>query len=251
MQFIKTGVIVLFLLVFPSLVKANIQSVDIICDDWPPYQIVNGNQINGFSTKVTTTVFARMGVDVRSITSFPWKRAVTMMKKGQADALFSSNYTKERTAFAYYPEEPLVDSPWVMWVREGNELQFKSFEDLLGKSVGLVRGYSYTPELLSYMEKHSNVELVVSDEQNFRMLNANRLDYIVAELRNGQYIVNEIGLKNIKPILSNPIKTDGLYIIFNKRSVSKEFVENFSKELEQFKQEPLYNALRDIYFWDY
>ena len=251
MQCVKVSVMILFLLVFSSLVKADIQSIDIICDDWPPYQIVNGKQVNGFSTKVITTVFARMGVDVRSITPFPWKRAVAMMKRGKADALFSSNYTKERTEFAYYPKEPLVDSPWVMWGREENELQFKSFDDLQGKSVGLVRGYSYTPELLSYMEKHSNIELVTSDEQNFRKLNANRLDYIVAELGNGQYLVNELGLKNIKPLLNNPIKIDGLYIIFNKKNVSKELVEKFSDELRKFKQESLYNVLRDTYFWDY
>lgn len=251
MQFTKTILVALFLLVFPALVKADMQSIDIVCDDWPPYQTVYGDNIDGFSTKVVTTVFDRMSVQVSSISSFPWKRAMKMMKEGSVDALFSSNFTKDRTIFAHYPEEQIIDAPWVMWVREGSELSYKSFEDLKGKRVGLVLGYSYTPELLAYVEKHNNYELVASDEQNFRKLNANRLDYIVAELGNGRHIINILGLEGIKPLLKNPVKTDGLYMIFNKKNVSKEFVDEFSEELRLLKQEPLYKILHDTYFRGY
>lgn len=56
-----------------------------------------------------------------------------MIEKCKADALFSANFTKDRTEFAFYPDEKIINSPWVMWVREKDELKFESFDDLLGK----------------------------------------------------------------------------------------------------------------------
>lgn len=228
--------------------NAEMEKIELICDEWPPYQIVENDQVSGFSTKVVKTVFERMKVSVKSIKAYPWKRAITMIEKGKADALFSANYTEERTKFAFYPDEKIVNSPWVMWIREEDELKFESFNDLLGKKVGLVRGYSYTPELWNFVKKHNIYEEVTNDEQNFRILNAGRVDYITAELGNGIFIVKNTGLNKIIPLKDNPLKSDGLYIIFNKKNVPKSFVEKFSEELKKLKQESLYKFLYDEYF---
>jgi len=248
MQFIKIIVLTALLSLFVSNINAEMKSIDIVCDEWPPYQIVENNQVRGFSTKVVKTVLERMKVNVNSLRAYPWKRALKMIEKGKADALFSANYTKDRTEFAFYPDEKIVNSLWVMWVREEDELKFESFDDLLGKNVGIVRGYSYTPEFLNFVKKHDIYEEVADDEQNFRKLNAGRVDFISAELGNGLYIVKNLGLDKIIPLVDNPIKSDGLYIIFNKNNVPEFFVEKFSDELKKLKQESLYKFLYDEYF---
>lgn len=248
MNYINIMVLVTVVSIFVSNANAERKDINIICDEWPPYQIVENNHVRGFSTKVIETVFERMEVNIKSIKTYPWKRAITMIEKGEADALFSANFTTSRAEFAFYPDEQIVNSPWVMWVREEDELKFESFDDLLGKRIGLVRGYSYTPELWDFVKKHNIYQEVTNDEQNFKKLNAGRVDFISAELGNGLYLVKSSGIENIIPLKNNPIKSDGLYIVFNKKNVTKSFVDEFSAELKKFKQEPLYQLLYEEYF---
>ena len=249
MKIIKIIVLIVFLSAFVTNTNAELQNINVTCDEWPPYQIVENDYVSGFSTKVVKAVFERMKVNIKSIEVYPWKRAISMIEKGIADALFSANYTKERADFAFYPDEKIVDSPWVMWVREEDELKFESFDDLLGKKVGLVRGYSYTTDFWNFVKKHNIYEEVTNDEQNFKKLNAGRVDFIAAELGNGFYIVKNMEFnKIIIPLKENPLKSDGLYIIFNKKNVNKSFVDKFSNELKKLKQETLYKFLYEEYF---
>ncbi len=224
-------------------VLAGRSAVNVICDAWPPYQIVENERIHGFSTQTVRAVFNRMGVKFLALKGYPWKRAIKMMERGEADALFSVNYTPERSRYAHYPSEPLVETPWVMWVQKESGNRFDSFEDLIGKRVGLVNGYSYTPSFWEFVKKHRLHELVASDVNNFKKLNGGNLDFVLAEKRNGAYILNQLRIDTIVPLGHNPVKTDGLYIIFSKREVSEAFVERFSNTLRKFKKEPAYQYL--------
>lgn len=248
MKCIKIIILIVCWAVSVSNLNAEIKNIDIICDDWPPYQMVEDHQLSGFSTRIVKIVFERMKVTINSIKVYPWKRAIKMVETGKTDALFSANYTKNRTEFAFYPDEKIVDSPWVMWVREEDGFKFESFDDLLGKKIGIVRGYSYTPEFWEFLKKHNNYYEITNDEQNFKKLNVGRVDFVPAELGNGLYLVKKLDLSGIIPLRKNPLKSDGLYIIFNKTNVSKSFVDTFSNELKQLKQEPLYIYLYNEYF---
>lgn len=239
---------ILAMVALPSGAGADPARLHLVCDNWPPYQIVENGKVSGFSTAVVTEVLARMGVREIPLDVYPWKRAVRMLEKGDADGLFSANYTVERTEFSLYPEEAIVDSPWVMWVRKEGGPAPESWQDLAGFRVGLVSGYSYTPEFWRFMKHQGRYEEVVSDEQNFRKLNAGRVDVIVAELGNGLYLRKRLCLTGIVPLTRNPVKVDGLYLIFNRERISRSFVREFSTQLTLLKKEPFYRQLYDEHF---
>ncbi|MGI0115371.1 substrate-binding periplasmic protein [Zooshikella sp. RANM57] len=238
----------LYCLLLPLNANSKVDSIEVICDIWPPYQTINNNQVGGFSTEIIKLVFKRLNVKVKKIRNYPWKRAITMIEKGEIDALYSANFTKDRTNFAYYPDEMIIVSPWFLWIKEEDNLKFNSLTDLSGKSIGVVRGYSYTKEFWQYIKNNSIYKEAVNDEQNFSMLNAGRVDFISAELGNGLYTIQKLGLSNIKALTKKPIKVDGLYIIFNKKTIPKPFVKQFSKELKSLKQEPIYQFIYNQYF---
>lgn len=238
----------LFFTLSVSDVDARSDKLYVICDEWPPYQLIEDNHVSGFSTKIVEIVFERIGVKLEHIEVYPWKRAIHMIEHGEADALFSANFTKNRSEFAHYPEETLVNSPWVMWVKKDSKLDFKSFDDLYGKRVGVVMGYSYTTEFWKYLKRLKNYEEVHNDEINLKKLNAGRIDFVPAELGNSLYIANRSKLNKIIPLITRPIKTDGLYIIFNKSNVKKSLVDQFSNELKKLKQEPIYKKLYEKHF---
>ena len=242
----KLSFIILFLCVF-FCSSLNAQKLEIACDIWPPYQIKTESELSGFSVELVQKIFDELGIQI-DIIDFPWKRAVKMISSGEADALFSANYTKERESFGLYPKEPLVVSSWVIWVRSDSGIEFKDYLDIDNLKAGIVRGYSYTPAFWSFLKSHKNYFEVSDDETNFKKLNVKRIDYTIAELGNGFYILKKLGLKGIKPLMQNPIKEDGLYIVFNKNKFDREFVKKFSEKLRLFKKTKEYNFLYNRYF---
>lgn len=218
-----------------------------VCDIWPPYQFeTSEGQLIGFSLELTQSVLAEMDMTIEETISYPWKRALSTLETGRADGLFSANYTKDRTAFARYPEEVLVESPWLIWTRSNTAIT--SLADLKGKRIGVVLGYSYTPEFWDFIENNCVVERVFSDKTNFKKLSVGRLDAIIAEYGNGVHITQELGIDDIKPVWDFEIKRDGLYVIFNKRKFDKKFVQEFSNRLKAFKKTKEYRAIEAKYF---
>ena len=244
-QFIQILIATLLLLIAGA---ASSQSLSLVCDNYPPYQIVRNGSVDGYSTRLVRVILKEMGVGITSLDVLPWKRAMGHLENNMADALFSANFTKERAAFAHYPSESLVQSPWVVWVREDTALQYNSFEDLNGGIIGVVRGYAYTPEFWQYLNRQQNFEEETDDDTNFRKLSAGRLQFVIAELGNGYQIIHDLQLQGIVPLTDRPIKTDGLFIIFNKKTVSKEFVDEFSQKLRSFRSTEAYRSIHDSYF---
>jgi polar amino acid transport system substrate-binding protein len=247
MRLLNIWGLVLIFSVYASGALADERAITLVCDEWPPYQVTEKNRVSGFCTKVVEEVFKKMGVKIAGLDVYPWKRAIAMLEMGKTDALFSANFTRERTAYAHYPKEPLIQSPWVVWVREEDGFTFNALSDLKYKKVGVVRGYSYTGEFWDYIKKNAKPDEVTDDETNFKKLNAARIDCTVAELGNGYHILKELKIKRIIPLKNRPIKEDGLYVLFNKTTISEAFVKKFSAELKKVKEGLLYPYLYNEY----
>ncbi len=222
------------------------QPTKLVCDIWPPYQTQTATDISGLSVEIVQAVYKRMGIPANSIQAFPWRRAIEMLRHGDADALFSANYTQERQIFAYYPSEELFQSPWVIWTRRGDEIF--SLDDLKGKTIGVVSGYSYTPEFWDFINANCIVESVNADMANFKKLNVGRVDATVAEYGNGLYLATNLRYNNIVPNQAVTIKRDGLYIIFSRKKVAEDFVKDFSSALIEFKKTNAHTKLWGKYF---
>ncbi|MBN2651803.1 MAG: transporter substrate-binding domain-containing protein [Spirochaetales bacterium] len=218
----------------------------IICDSWPPYQIEEDGFVTGFSTEVVRAVLDKLKQPYETIVSYPWKRALTMIETNNAHGLFSANYTEDRTKFAWYPSESLIDSPWVIFGKKNST--YTGFESLKGKRIGTVRGYSYTAEFLNYINENCIVDEASDDETNFLKLDKGRIDFTVGDYGNGITIIKSAKYQDIKGFTDNPIKKDGLFLIFNKTKVNKEFVDKFSETLKDFKQTNMYKSLYNKYF---
>jgi polar amino acid transport system substrate-binding protein len=218
----------------------------LVCDIWPPYQTLEEESVSGYSTELIRAIYQRMGIPIESIKAYPWKRALQILETNHAEALFSANHTTDRDVFARYPDEILFESPWLIWSKNPNGI--KSLDDLVSKRIGVVQGYSYTPEFWDFIQTYCEIEAVTNDVINFKKLAIGRLDAVVAEHGNGLYLLKTLQLKGIVPSEDIVIKKDGLHIIFNRANVSESFVRDFSNELRAFKQTQEYKALRFKYF---
>ena len=157
----------------------------------------------------------------------------------------------ERERFCRFPNEPLARDKWVFFVRaaDAGKLKFSSYDELVGHDMAVLRGASISPEFWDFVHQHRNFVETASDEGNFRMLEAGRVDYVVASFVNGMRVISLLGLDGkVEPLLSRSLKEDDMYVIFSKARISPDLVDAFSSALYQFKQTEAYRAIHRKYF---
>ena len=224
----------------------------LVTDQWVPYENLSDAGAPGFSTEVLTGVFAAMKQEV-SFEEFPWARAAQMVFRGERDGIFTAFYNEERARYCHFPSEPLARDKWIFFVRTADvgRLRSASFDDLVGHDIAVLRGASISPEFWDFARRHQHVVETASDEANFRMLEAGRVDYVVASHVNGMRLIASLGVAGkIAPLPSRSLKEDNLYVIFSKQRVSAEFVVQFSNALRRFKQTAAFRAIYRKYFQD-
>jgi len=222
-----------------------------------PFEDLGNNESPGFSVEVLRQVFAAMGQDA-SIETFPWTRSWMMIARGEADGIFSETRSSERERICSYPDEPLKQERWVLFIRTADvgKLTFSSFEDLVGHDVavhqpvpGLFEQPTVSPELWKFLREHHNMVETSGGIQSFRMLAASRVDYVVVNLAIGMQNLAAMGLSGkIEPLLSRSVIEDGMYLCFGRARVSPSFVDAFSRALKQFKQTDAFQAIYRKYF---
>ena len=243
---IATSVLMILIGHHSSIAKTLKVAVDV----WHPYEDISNQQAPGFSTEVITHVFQSMDVDIK-LTEYPWARGLKNVYEGLSDALFTAFPSEERREYCYYPDEPLAIEKWILFIRreDRDKFQFRSYEDLIDKSIGVLRGASVSEEFWEFVKRHNNYQEVPVDELNFEKLMLGRIDCVVTSHSNGMVLVKKKGLKGkVVPLLSRIIKEDNLYIIFSKKTVTPDFVKAFSRELRRFKKSEKYQLIYEKYF---
>jgi len=226
------------------------KTLEIAVDVWHPYEDISDQQAPGFSTEVITNVFQSMGIKI-NLKEYPWARGLKNVYEGISDALFTAFPSEERRIHCYYPDEPLAIEKWILFIRseDKDNFQFRSYDDLIDKSIGVLRGASVSEEFWAFVKRHNNYQEVTVDELNFEKLMLRRIDCIVTSHSNGMVLVKKKGLKGkVVPLLTRIIKEDNLYIIFSKKTVTSDFVKEFSRELRDFKKAEEYQLIYEKYF---
>jgi polar amino acid transport system substrate-binding protein len=193
-----------------SLRASTVDSLQLVTDRLPPFENLDDDKAPGFSVEVLRQVFAAMGQDA-SFESFPWDRSWRMVYRCERDGLFTAMRTSERERICYFPDEPLKQERWVLFVRTAvGKLKFSSLDDLIGHDIavhrpadGVFEQPTVSPELWKFLlERHNMVE-TLGPGVSFRMLAAGRVDYAVANLTTGIRYIEATGLSGkIEPLLS-------------------------------------------------
>jgi polar amino acid transport system substrate-binding protein len=166
--------------------------------------------------------------------------------------------TSERERFCSFPDEPLAQDRWVLFVRTADvgKLKFSSFDDLVGHDVAVRESFSglfeqpnVSPELWKFLREHHNMVETNGTTESLRMLAAGRFDYAVEILELGMENIASLGLSGkIEPLLSRSVMEDGIYVCFSKARVSPSLVDAFSRALKQVKQTEAFQAIYHKYY---
>lgn len=235
----------LIVIVLSLPVIASADKLVFVTSAQPPYVMSENGQPAGLDIDIIRELCRRLGVEAE-IQVLPWKRALYHTEKGEADAIFAPRHTEERAKFLYYPSEPFILERTVILAPKGSGIKINSIDDLKGKVVGVVRGYSYDPKF----DTEKGIEKVEcnDDEELVKIFAKGRIS-LAAGSDEGtmKYLCKKAGFEAETVYVLNDAPT---YIAFSKAKgeKGKALTEKFSQALGQLKNDGFFKKIESKYF---
>jgi polar amino acid transport system substrate-binding protein len=193
----------------------------------------------GFSNDIVAQAMEKTGHKVK-IVIVPWARGLAGTIDGTYDILPSAWYSAERAKVLFY-SDPYVINRLVFVKAKGSTFNYTKLEDLAGKSVGTVIGYSYNSEFLnSPIFKRDPAESVLI---NLRKVAAGRIDLTLDDELTLKYLIRTKvpELTSKLELTSGALSEQNLYVTFSKkRSDAVQLVADFNKGLAEMKSDGSY-----------
>ena len=214
-------------------------------NDAPPYRIVrtvHGEvRYSGFYVDIARELAKRLGV---SLTFFeaPFPRALSMMRDGTADIMLGPNRTPEREAAMLFVKEPLP-SETKSFFRHRGAADVTGYDDLLGRSIGVLRGALY----FDRFDSDATLDkLAVNDYAGaLRMVALDRLDLVVMPTLLGTYLVGRDHLPLVPSTFSVPGRPS--YIALSRRSTAADRADDFAAVLASMKADGTFQRIEARY----
>lgn len=152
-----------------------------------------------------------------------WARVQHVAALGEIDMVAGAFYTSERIGYMDYLLPPITHLSTVVWVPKGGEFVYRHWPDLLKKRGSTLIDNSFGQNFDRYAEENLHIEGVRTIEQSFQMTLADRVDYVLYELLQGQVMLEKQGIADDFVALETPISREGLFFTFAKASPCNTF----------------------------
>ncbi len=208
----------------------------------PPFMYADADgKAAGLYPKLLTAVFERMGVPV-TVAAYPWKRALEMSEKGEVGV--GGIYKNEKRLQIYDYSEPIYAEKILLYTPKGKSFDFNSVDDLQGKQIGILTGWSYGDEFDQAKEAGVfTVQEVSSDKDNLEKLLLGRVDAVAAIEAGASQIIEEKGYGDRFEVLPNPLVINDTYLVFSKGVQQLPLLGQFNQTLAEMKQDGTYAAI--------
>ncbi len=221
------------LLCFVSLAEAQTEIV-LITSSEPPNST---EKLDGICDRVMTEAFQRIGVEME-IARLPSARAIKNANEGVGDGIYVRVGGLITTLYPNLIQVsvPITQFEFVAFSRN-YDFQPSSWESLRPFHVGIVHGWKILEENI---QRTKSLTTVSSPEALFMMLEAERLEVVVYDLRQGLHFIRELGIKNIKA-MAPPFITKDMYLYLHKKHQS--LIPQLTETLIQMKRDGSYQKI--------
>ena len=208
---------------------------------YPPFMYGVDGKATGVYPAILAEAFARMGVPLE-IQAVPWKRAIAAIDAGRA-GVGGLYLTGERLG-KYDYSEMIFTEVLLLFTVKGRSFAFTNMGALVGKRIGVLRGWSYGDAFDAARDIGVfTTEEVESDTQNFAKLLAGRLDAIVVERESANIILSSPEYHQKFEAVIQPLANNPAYLAFAKTAGKKDLLARFNAVLTQMKADGSYDAM--------
>ncbi len=190
----------------------------------------------GVYPSVLQIAFARMGVPL-VVKAVPWKRAIQELELASAGV--GGIYKNDERAAKFDYSDPLFVERIAVYYNSQRPIDFHTVRDLIGKRVGVIRGWSYGDDWdLARKNDQLVVEEVNGDQQNFKKLASGRLDAVLAIVESGDRVLDEgAGDFAYVKMSATLLSSNPAHVAFSKKANQLETLKSFNKTLAAMKKD--------------
>ncbi len=225
---------------------ASADVVRIATGELPPYATADASD-SGTALQIVRRAFALAGHEVR-YQFMPWQRAQNETRAGlwDASAYWGANEDRRRD---FLLSSNVLSEQWVFVHRRDQALNWRSLADLKPYTLGVIKGYTYTPELWNLARQGVlKTDGTPDDLAGLRKLLLGRLDAIPMERGTACYLLlRHFSAEDARQISYHPrLLTDSFttHVIFPKdRPRSGQLLEDFNRGLKQLQASGEYQRL--------
>lgn len=188
--------------------ELHAETLQVVTNDYPPYQIIKGDKVSGFTTEIVKHVIAGAGL-TGEIKSYPWARAYKMAIKEPNTLIYSLVRNKEREHSFKWIGTVAPYDVYFWKLKKRKDIHIKNIEDAKKYVCGAMLNGSKANHLIKNgFVEGKNLDLGDSDLDNFRKLYAGRVDIILFDSLSFRYTA----LQEKKDIVDAEriIKVDGI-----------------------------------------
>mgnify|MGYP000349312999 FL=1 len=213
---------------------------------FPPRKIMLEDKVSGIDADILREVARRMYMNIKFVPC-PWMRCQRLVKEGKVDFMTSAVWTNERDEYAHFINPPYVtNSTFQFYVLTSSNVIIQQYNDLYKYKVGDVRG-AVKFERFDNDEK-INKHFITADEQLIKVLVANRVDTIVGQQSQFDYMIKSQDYNQIKKSTYQYVtNTSPVYMALSRKSRYAKQAKQFSKIMKRLMDEGVVEKIKAKY----
>jgi polar amino acid transport system substrate-binding protein len=227
----------------------QIQEITCYSDIFAPYVLLDGDEVRGVDVDTIAEAGRRVGIKVH-FKILPWVRLEQSFSRGASSDVacaFAYTVTDARKTYMDFTTVPVKLTEISFFARRGTYESFKGFDELVGKSVGIRRGFKMPGAMKDLVDQGSiKLEEVDTDRQNFEKLALGRLFAVLSNRDVGLDAVDRIRSSDIVEI-SPILQVTPTYLVFNKSMALTALIPLFDKGLKSMQADGSYRKIKARY----
>ena len=196
----------------------------------PPFMSGRDGKAVGIYPALLEAAFNHMNIMVR-LEPKPWARAIREIDA--ATAGLAGVYKNAERLKKWDYSDPLMIERIVVYHHLARPVTFTTLEDLKGKRVGVMRGWSYGDAFdAARLAGLFQAEDVSSDDQNFRKLESGRIDVAMAIPESVATLLTQYTFIRSS---ETPLTAAPAFLAFSKDSNQGPLIEHFNQTIKEMK----------------
>jgi polar amino acid transport system substrate-binding protein len=206
-----------------------------------PFMFAKDGAPAGVYPALFAEAFKRMKVPVK-LEAIPWKRAIACADAAECGV--GGIYQNSERLLKYDYSKPYFEETLLVYVSTSKPIAYQGIADLYGKTVGVLRGWSYGDEFdKAAADKKITRDEMGSDEANFQKLAAGRVDAVIGIAEAGNMLLKKAELAGKVKAVSPPLAVNKVYLIFNKKAGKSAMLAAFDKAIESMRADGTFKAV--------
>jgi len=222
------------------------QSLQVVTEEYPPYNYSEDGKVAGFCTAVVREILKRANLD-HSIHSYPWAESYKIAQTQPNVLIYSIGRNVEREPMFKWVDVIARTEVYFFKLKSRRDIKIKAFDEIKKFKIGAVQD-DFRAQWLMKQGIKDQLTLVPNDRQNMRNLFDRKIDIFPI----GEFVAYHIAHKEgrafndlEKTMYVKDMSAD-LYMAFSKQTPDV-MVEKCKKALFELKKDGTYEKIKSKY----